>query len=107
MAPASKARRSMKNPRQESQTRRVMRLHEALDYPCPYCGAEAHELCSTAKGLQTYEHTARLILRNLVEADGPPDKADASRAAKMARKLRLRSTRPTVGQGRHEPPQLD
>ncbi len=68
----------MKTPRQESQTRRVIRLHEALGYPGPFCGAKAHELCSTAKGVDTCEHTARLILRNLVEADSPPEKSDAS-----------------------------
>ncbi|MDP2356721.1 MAG: hypothetical protein Q8M31_11760 [Beijerinckiaceae bacterium] len=84
----------MKSPRQESRTRRVMRLHEALDYPCPFCGAKARELCSTANGVDTYEHTARLILRNLVEADSPPDRSDTSRAAQLARKLRMRPAGP-------------
>jgi hypothetical protein len=80
----------MKLRRPESLTRRVMRLHVGVDYPCPFCGAKARELCSTAKGEDTYEHTARLILRNLVEADRPPDRSDTSRAAQLARKLRLR-----------------
>ncbi len=84
----------MKLPRQESSTRRAMRLHEGLDYPCPFCGAKPGELCSTAKGVDTYEHTARLILRNLVEADRPPDRSDTSRTAQLARKLRLRRPSP-------------
>jgi hypothetical protein len=65
-----------------------MRLHEALDYPCPYCGAKPQEMCCTANGTATYEHTARIILRNFVEADRPPDKKDNSRTARLARTLR-------------------
>lgn len=78
----------MKPPQKESATRRAMRLHEAIEYPCPYCGAKSDEPCSTANGDETYEHTARLILRNLVEAKNPPDRADNSRVARLARTLR-------------------
>lgn len=78
----------MKASKSESSTRRAMRLHEALDYPCPYCGAQPREFCATAKGENTYEHTARLILRNLVEGPRGPDRADDSRVARLARKLR-------------------
>lgn len=79
----------MKASKGESGTRRAMRLHEALDYPCPYCGAKPREFCSTAKGEDTYEHTARIILRNLVEGPRGPDRADTSRVAQLARRLRL------------------
>ena len=78
----------MKPPKKESQTRRVMRLHEAIEYPCPYCGAKQSEPCSTANGDDTYEHTARIILRNLVESENGPDRADSSRTARLARMLR-------------------
>lgn len=78
----------MKPPKKESQTRRVMRLHEAIEYPCPYCGAKQGEPCSTAHGVETYEHTARLILRNLVEGQNGPDRSDNSRVARLARTLR-------------------
>ena len=78
----------MKQPEKESATRRAMRLHEAIEFPCPYCGAKRDEPCSTANGDETYEHTARLILRNLVEAKNPPDRTDNSRVARLARTLR-------------------
>jgi hypothetical protein len=73
-----------------------MRLHEALDFPCPYCGAKPQEMCYTANETQTYEHTARIILRNLVEADQPPDRKDNSRTARLARTLRAARRRPAT-----------
>lgn len=78
----------MKASKGESSTRRAMRLHEALAFPCPYCGAKPQEFCSTAKGEDTYEHTARLILRNFVEGARGPDRGDQSRVARLARRLR-------------------
>ncbi len=73
-----------------------MRLHEALDYPCPYRGAKPKELCATANGTPTYEHTARIILRNYVEADNGPDRKDNSRVARLARTLRAARRPPGV-----------
>lgn len=67
---------------------RLRRLHEALAYPCPFCGAKPGELCETAKGTPTYEHTARLILRGYVEDGAGPAASDASRIARLARKIR-------------------
>lgn len=71
-----------------------MRLHEAIDYPCPYCGAKPNELCSTAKGTETYEHTARMILRNHVESERGPERGDNSRIARLARTLRASRAEP-------------